>query len=102
VGHATCADGLACDQTGPANGTCTYYCGAGASTCPSGYECRETHIGGPTGPAIDICRGAGLVDDGGVPFESGTYDDGGCIQSITDGGGFCVGDANADGGPQHQ
>ena len=76
-GTATCADGLACDQTSAAGGTCTYYCGNGGQTCPAGYACFTTHVGSANGPAIDICRPQGLPGgEGGVPLDGGLVDDG--------------------------
>ncbi len=71
IGHPTCADGLACDQTSMAPGTCTYYCGPAGRGCPPTYDCRMTNVGGPNGPAIDICRPTGLVIDGGPVYEGG-------------------------------
>lgn len=92
-GKATCADGMACDQESAAGGTCTYYCGN--RVCPTNYSCFTTNIGGPNGPAIDICRAGGLPgQEGGVPMSG-------------DGGGFTdaafIPDGPAgDGGPAHQ
>jgi hypothetical protein len=71
IGKATCGDGLACDQTGPSNGSCTYYCGSNGHGCPPGYECRETHVGSAGGPTIDVCRPSGLVVDGGTVIDDG-------------------------------
>lgn len=97
IGKATCADGLACDQTGPSPGSCTYYCGAsGTATCPTGYECRDTHIGGANGASVDICRPAALpAGDAGL-FEAGPYPDAPFMVSDD------AGDVRASDSPAHQ
>jgi len=72
-GKATCADGLACDQTSAVQGSCTYYCSSGGQTCPAGYACFTTHVGSANGPAVDICRPEGLPGgDGGLPLDDGS------------------------------
>jgi hypothetical protein len=72
IGQPSCGDGLACDQTGPnALGKCTYYCDGAGHGCPPGYECRETHVGSATGPAIDICRPGMLFMDATPPVDDG-------------------------------
>ena len=69
IGQATCAEGLGCDQTGPSDGHCTYYCGSGGRSCPAGYGCYSTHVGNG-GPAVDICRPGGLELDGGFASDA--------------------------------
>jgi hypothetical protein len=78
VGRATCADGLACDQTGSAGGSCTEYCSA-TQPCPAGFACRTTHIGsGAAAPSVNLCRPMALVNDSGpappVPDGAANYD----------------------------
>ena len=75
LGKATCAAGLACDQSGMAlAGTCTPYCDTQNHPCPAGYSCRATHVAAPDGPLIQVCRPGeddqdagdlGLQDDAG-------------------------------------
>ena len=56
VDRATCASGLGCDQQSGDGGVCTYYCGPTGTECPAGYDCRTTHVGGASGPAVNVCR----------------------------------------------
>jgi len=90
IGVVTCAEGLACDQVGPDAGSCTYYCGsASGRTCPKGFGCYLTNVGGSGGPTVELCRK--LVDGGmvaplgdaavtdasiGIPFGGGGVPDG--------------------------
>lgn len=92
IGKATCSDGLTCDATGSSSGgTCTYFCNpANPTPCPQGYSCRTTHVGGATGPSIDLCRPGTDVDSGPPPGDSGPPDD----------GGFVIPDAASDSGPK--
>jgi len=66
IGYATCATGLACDQTGPDAGRCTYYCGSTGKTCPAGFSCNVTQVG--SGPTIELCRGVDAGDGGSQPL----------------------------------
>lgn len=84
VGQATCASGLACDQLGPDGGRCTYYCGASGAACPQGFDCHLTHVGGATGPTVELCRAAG--DAGGATDGGGGAGDA-SIPAPTGGGG---------------
>ncbi len=66
---------------------CTYYCGSSGTSCPQGYDCRTTYVGGASGPAIEICR---QVADGGTPVgtDAGLRDAGTdvLVAYFTDGG----------------
>jgi len=92
IGVATCYDGQTCDSTTAGMpGKCTLFCDPTTGPmCPNGYSCFATHVGGASGPALQLCRSntgappndAGLPGDGGLMgFDSGgppmTFDGGG-------------------------
>ncbi len=64
IGEPTCAEGLACDQTGPAAGVCTAYCESSGAECAQGFACRSTRVGGPDGPSVNLCREAPAAETG--------------------------------------
>jgi hypothetical protein len=101
LGQASCGDGMTCDANDSSGkGACTYFCDA-VHTCPAGYDCRATNVGGPQGPTIQLCRLANeTLGDGGASGD----DDGpsGPPPGYLDDGGFALPEGGTDAGVPHQ